>query len=526
MMKIPVLLAWFVVLVCCGDFDGINGLEFEDFGSLDSGVGGYDDRSMFSDNSTGLQEFVPIRNTILQSETQYYSFSVNTSGGLGSFYQSLIFLTGNICAQPQNVVANQTSIAVYYSFNSSMFSNFEIGKMSLFENGYFQALAEVPVKNDTGINSSGDDSNPESDFSILYIAVRAPQNTNRTAQWSYQIGVSQNDLVFQWDDRSWAQVLDTDDNSALIVTGNLTNSGDYLELNATDSNYLLYVYSYDYKDYFSLLNSSWCAIRNGPALLGPVTIETLYTRRLGSLQQQFYVQGLNALTTYIGYLLSDFKGEQYGGAVYQPFEFETMADDACQLIFDLEFCAQVSYSVPVSSHGHTKQELAKLYDDQAARLYGNFSKAMQQVACNTTDTSEYSPMRTCEDCDQSYVDWLCSVTIPRCTTRNQTGYLYRDLNESRNDFINQVVEPPKPYYEVLPCIATCNDIVRDCPPQFGFVCPTSNDSIALSYYWWLSEEKWPSCNRFGHRTTTSGSVRARLNYVVLCLTIFATLHIL
>ena len=97
------------------------------------------------DKSKGLHEFTPIQNTIGQSQTQYYSFNVNTSSGLGEYYEFLIFLTGNICSQPLNVKENETSLAVYYSFNLSMFSNFEIGQMVLYENGYFQALADVPV---------------------------------------------------------------------------------------------------------------------------------------------------------------------------------------------------------------------------------------------------------------------------------------------------------------------------------------------------------------------------------------------
>ena len=88
-----------------------------------------------------------------------------------------------------------SGLTVYYSFNSSMFSNFELGEMSHFENGYFQALERVPI--------SSDDID-----TVLYIAVRAPESTNKSAIWNYEVGVSQNDLVFQWDDRSWASLVD------------------------------------------------------------------------------------------------------------------------------------------------------------------------------------------------------------------------------------------------------------------------------------------------------------------------------
>lgn len=452
--------------------------------------------------SKGLQDFTPISNLITQSQIQYYSFNVNTSTGVGEYYEFLIFLTGNICSQPDNVGAEDPSLTVYYSFNSTMFQNNEIGQMGHFKNGYFQALADVP---------SSDDGTYES--TILYIAVRAPENTNKTQSWSYQLGVSQNDLVFQWDDRSWASVVDTDDNSALIVTGNLTGASgtNYSDWNATKSNYALYVYSYDYRDYFSKLNSSWCAVRNGPALFSTSNFETKYTQRNGGLQQQFYVPGLNASTKYLAYLVSDFKGTNFGGAVYQPFEFETQDDDVCRLIFDLDFCTQVAYSVPANP-SMSLETLKHLFDQEAQELYMNFSKALQQVACDTTSDAIFSPVRSCEDCAALYKDWLCAVTIPRCSTNNHTGYKYREVGESRNDFINDQIAPQSDYFEVLPCVNVCQAIVRDCPADFGFMCPTRNVTIAESYYWDDASD-YVSCNFVGiPYISTSAAFRVVANW--------------
>ena len=143
-------------------------------------------------------------------------------------------------------------------------------------------------------------------------------------------------------------IVDVDDNSALIVTGNLTklSLGNYLDLNATNSQFSLYLYSYDNKDYFQGMNNSWCAVRSGPVLVKPEEIETKFIARHGSIQQQFMVNNLNASTKYIAYIVMDFEGVEYGGAVLRPFEFETMDGTACELIYDLEFCDQVAYSVP------------------------------------------------------------------------------------------------------------------------------------------------------------------------------------
>lgn len=436
------------------------------------------------DKSEGLQEFTPIKSTIGQSETQFFSFNVNTSSGVGEYYEFLIFLTGNICSQPSNVNANDTSLAVYYSFNSSMFQNFELGQMQLFHNGYFQALADVPITLTDNQNS------------ILYIAVRAPQNIDITSTWMYEIGVSQNDLVFQWDDRSWATLVDTDEDSALIVTGNLTSDGDYEDFNISNSRFSLYIYSEEYRHYFDSLNSSWCAIRNGPALLDPSKLETSFTTRSGGLQQQFHVTGLNSSTRYIAYLVSDFAGKDFGGAVYQPFEFETMDKDACDLIYDLEFCNKVAYAVP-NNPDLTKEELRSMYDDRAQALFQNFSKALQQIPCNASQDSVFSPIRTCDDCALSYKNWLCAVTIPRCSTRNITGYVSRDVGNNRNLWIDEHVQPYREYYEVLPCFNVCEAIVRDCPADFNFVCPKHNDSIKLSYYW-DDYGEFPTCNFVGN----------------------------
>ncbi|CAK9441654.1 uncharacterized protein LODBEIA_P55220 [Lodderomyces beijingensis] len=487
-----------------------------------------------SGSSEGLQEFTPIRDTILQSQVKYYSFSVNTQSGLGEFYELLIFLTGNICTQPNNVHPNETSIAVYYSFNSTMFANNEVGQMKLFENGYFQALADLPIEPKTTSTTTNTGAgatpvpphNPAEDEKILYIAVRAPQNTNVTASWTYQIGVSQNDLVFQWDDRSFGSVVDTDDNSALIVTSNLTAyAGDWDSLNASDSKYFLYLYSYENKDYFAGMNNSWCAVRNGPALMGPGSIQNTYTTRNGGIQQQFMIQGLNESTRYVAYIVADFQGKDFGGALYHPFEFETMSNSACELIYDLDFCNRVAYSVPAlgdASMADNKDATKRIYDDHVKSLYVNFSKALQQIPCDTNPEAIFSNLKSCDDCAESYKDWLCAVSIPRCNTENSSdGYILRNSTQQRNDFMKNVIKPSQPFYEVLPCVNVCHAIVRDCPADFGFMCPTGNDTIALSYYWDDDNPgQWPSCNYVGKMVAqTSGVAKLLANVMLVALVV-------
>ncbi|RCK65086.1 Stretch-activated cation channel MID1 [Candida viswanathii] len=517
---ILLLLLYFINLISCQDY-----FQFDDIRETSITVNTTNETSIRvqhftprDQSSEGLQEFTPIRDTIVQSETKYYSFSVNTQSGLGEFYELLIFLSGNICTQPRNMHPNDTSLAVYYSFNASMFTNNEIGQMQLFQDGFFQALTQLPVAED----SDGPD--------ILYIAVRAPENTNRTSLWTYQIGVSQNDLVFQWDDRSWGALVDADDNSALITTGNISSlvGANALDVNISESQFSLYLFSDEYKDYFNGLNNSWCAIRNGPVLIHPEDIETSITNRHGTLQQQFLVTGLNASTTYIAYIIMDFEGVEFGGAVYRPFQFETMSGDACELIYDLEFCDQVAYSVPalgdrLNDLDDNKNYTKKLYDDYARSLYVNFSKSLQQVACDTSPDAVFSNLRTCDDCADSYKNWLCAVTIPRCSSRNQTGYILRNATNQRNDFLADTINPISEYYEVLPCVNVCYAIVRDCPADFGFMCPTKNDSIKLSYYWDAGDpdDQWPSCNYVGHFSAYANrGFKAVINWSLLFVFLF------
>ncbi|WEJ96780.1 stretch-activated cation channel mid1 [Yamadazyma tenuis] len=471
-------------------------------------------RAKRKDGSEGLEEFTPISATIGQSEIQYFSFNVNTSSGIGSYYEYLIFITGNICSQPANLTEDDPSLTVYYSFNGSMFQNLELGDMDYFSSGYFQALADVPAT--SNVNA------------VLYIAVQAPENTDASAVWSYEMGVSQNDLVFQWDDRSWASLVDTDEISALIVTGNLSDSSgfDSSDYNISHSRYSLFIYSHQYKDYFRVLNNSWCAIRSGPALFSsdsdPDLFESSFTTRGGGWQQQFYVGGLNKSTQYIAYLISDFSGRDFGGAVYQPFEFKTMDSGACNLIYDLDFCDQVAYSVP-NSDAYSKEELKSLFDDRARSLYANFSRVMQQIPCDESDVSAFSPFRTCDDCADSYKNWLCAVTIPRCSTRNITGYRETEPGDSRNSWINDVLDPDLMYYEMLPCLNVCEAIVRDCPAELGFGCPNFNRTV-LSYYWEDPDEEYPTCNFVGKTATTKSAAPPR--YLVNYALAFATVLVL
>ncbi|KAG7196169.1 stretch-activated cation channel mid1 [Scheffersomyces spartinae] len=435
-------------------------------------------------NAQGLGDFIPINSTIKQGSIEFFLFDVNLTTGVGEFYELLVFVTGNICRQPPGLTEDDPSLLVYYSFNYSMINDLSVAKRSEFNYGYVEMLADLPYTS-------------AQNTLTLYLAVQAPENTNSSATWKYELGASQNGLVFQWDERDWSCLVDADDKSALIVTGNLTG---IVDSNKPDESlFSVYLFPESIQEELRLLNRSRCAVLSSDALQIPNAFTSSYTNRTGMLQEQFFVDGLNDSTTYVAYVISNFATNSTGGALYKPFAFETMSQGSCELIYDLDFCLQVAYSVASNSTLNatgTKQ----LYDIYAQNLYTNFSKALQQVACNTTSTSVFSPVRTCEDCAESYKNWLCSIAIPRCTTVNHTEYMLREAGTGRNSFIKDTVVPETDYYEILPCLSMCYSMVRDCPAVFGFGCPSGNSTIALSYGWDSSDD-YPTCNSVGKLTS-------------------------
>ncbi|CAH2354932.1 stretch-activated cation channel Mid1p [[Candida] railenensis] len=472
-----------------------------------------------------MSEYIPYFGSITQSSTQYFQFLVNTSSGVGSNYEFLIFLSGNIGQQPNNT---EDSLTFYHTFNASMLnSTFDdnFATLNSFQDGYFEAI-DVFTPPAYGGSTPG-----SGDKETVYMKVVAPENTDKDATWEYAIGISQQNLVFQWDNRTWASVVDADDNSALIVTGNLTTTETITygtDIAYNDSYYYLQIYPSSYNSSFEGLSKSWYAISKGPSLTtssdSNINYTTTYIQRNGELQQQFYVVGLNESTEYIAYIYSTYNDVDSagntigsGGSIYEQFEFTTMSDEGCELIFDLAFCDKVAYAVPNGNSSQENDVLKEMYDSNAKSIYQNFSKALQQVACNTTSDAIFSPLLTCDDCSESYKDWLCAVTIPRCSTRSIDGYKYREVNESRSDFINYAIQPMNPYYEILPCVNVCEAVVRTCPSVFGFACPTGNDTISLSYYWDTDDSEYPTCNYIGDTVISSFGSKLIMNWQVLVL---------
>ncbi|ODV63252.1 Mid1p ASCRUDRAFT_73151 [Ascoidea rubescens DSM 1968] len=497
------------------------------------------------DDADTISDWEPISDNIAKNQTKYYQFNVNTkSTGLSSYYHVLIFLSGNICSLPsgfknEDIDDSSTALEVYFSFNVNLFANIsslsksEYSKKS-FEYGYMQDLATHEMPN-----------NLTETYITLYILVKAPDldYIDEDEVWSYQIGASQSNLIYQWDDRNWISLVDTDDTSTLFSTGNLsevtnhTDSSDFLEITTSlesASDYDIYVYKYSdnssFGEYqFNGLNRSWCAVKNNPSLYKTSDMQTSFTRRGGLFKKQFYLDGLNASTKYIVYSLQNFNGT-LGGVVFNHFVFETKSSNSCQLIYDLEFCSDIAYTVPASTiypnvplarNSSTidsdNMTLPEFYDNYAKSIFENFEKNLQQEPCQVKKEERFSPILTCEDCAQSYKDWLCAVTIPRCTTETRAEYKKREVGKSRLEHINELVKPQE-YFEILPCLNMCYALPRDCPASFGFQCPGKNSTVKLSYFW--DEDKdYATCNFVG-KLLTSAAKRLLINHLHIFVSLF------
>jgi calcium channel MID1 len=197
--------------------------------------------------------------------------------------------------------------------------------------------------------------------------------------------------------------------------------------------------------------------------------------------------------------------------VWQSMTFNTKTDNNCQVIYNLSFCDTVSYAVPANPNKMNGTALRILYDKYASQAYQNFIYSLQQIPCDTTNEAMYSLAATCDDCSAAYKQWLCAVTIPRCTDFSSTqanlqvraiaqnftngtvpseaingpdfseaNKMVWYMNSSRNTIIDSSIEPG-PYKEILPCIGLCYGIVQTCPALLGFACPLAGKGQNHSY---------------------------------------------
>jgi calcium channel MID1 len=176
-------------------------------------------------------------------------------------------------------------------------------------------------------------------------------------------------------------------------------------------------------------------------------------------------------------------------------QFRTKDDTTCQIIYNLEFCNEIAYSVPSNSTLYNPVALGRYYDDRARGYYQNFSKTMQLVACNVSDDARYSLVSTCSDCKSAYKDWICAVTLPRCADTTDTAPFLTLRNESRSPQLDQDLRPG-PYKEILPCGDLPKNVARTCPAVIQIWLPRPQ-SVFDAAYGQRSGNATISCNAPG-----------------------------
>lgn len=471
------------------------------------------------------------------------------TGDSGTIYKRqnpttrLVYISVTTCLQPQwNGSTNQTILPPQLTlFVSNSTSNKEPGP-----NG--PANRQVAIALNEGFANYSMNATTD-----IYMSVHAPDlPANFTGIWNYEIAASIDNYYHgAHPDSPFLYLVDTDTHAALLVTNNLTETNPddpiYQKWMNLTSPFTVFVQPTLDRSLDGMRNS-YCGMTHASINNASSSVESgMITRGLGHKpKEQFYIQNLNGSTSYFGVLAMEGNSTKAGsgvvgggGQVWQPVNFKTKADNNCALVFNLTFCHDVAYAVPSNPDRYPDQpSLSAVYDSYAAGLYENFDKSLQQIACNTTLSAQYSPAKNCDDCADAYKQWLCAVTMPRCEDfssplpwlqpRNmgqkpinssssslgsmpnsdmfqqvqgqldqqyipmtsapgdsdafrQTYGSVRATNSSRNPTIIVDMIAPGPYKEVLPCEDLCYSLVRSCPAALGFGCPDPGRGLEVDY---------------------------------------------
>ncbi|KAL7266621.1 hypothetical protein RUND412_010826 [Rhizina undulata] len=389
----------------------------------------------------------------------------------------------------------------------------------------------------------------------IWVGVYAPEVTSSN-QWSgvyyYELVLSTTQPYHGYIDDQFLYLVDTDNNSALLITGNMTTTSadeggvdedaDGNELITRDPPYTMYAQNVGIPSRFFGLERSYCAVTTLAQIRPASSDVDMTVRGLGNLpKQQFHLRELNKTSEYQGYLARPINSSSSsapsnargGGILWRPTNFTTKTDGNCQLIYNLPFCSEVAYAVPSNPTLFSEEALRGFYDGTASSWYQNFSYSLQQIACNITSSSQYSLARDCDDCDRTYRNWLCAVTIPRCmdyssnytylASRGKNTVFYNGTTNSsqlhpftspltdeevaaittngssvatRNPIIDEVVRPG-PYKEIKPCKDLCWDLVQSCPSGLGFACPWDSSPGSAESYGTRDEDGDVTCSFLG-----------------------------
>ncbi|UOH81487.1 hypothetical protein LQV05_004158 [Cryptococcus neoformans] len=200
------------------------------------------------------------------------------------------------------------------------------------------------------------------------------------------------------------------------------------------------------------------------------------------------------------------------GVLSQPAWFATKpADFPCQLVMPNDVCPNLGYSAPLDANstavtspsGETispTSPIQTLPDDLLELIIQNLEAFSTSLLSHACGRDLFSHVSSCLDCYSAYRDWLCRIVVPQCGAANgTTGATVIETATSTSTssgtfptpstILRTPSSPRNPslpilaysYYELLPCMSTCNRADRSCPVSMGIRCPKRKVNAAKSY---------------------------------------------
>ncbi len=194
--------------------------------------------------------------------------------------------------------------------------------------------------------------------SDIYLGIGAPNLSNGWfGSWSFEVAASTDDFYHQYNDSdTFLYIVDTDNESALFVTPDISTSNDSntMEQLQTQNPFKMYAFAVSTWNPISGIEHSYCALKsqlnstststsnstansNSTSGSNTLTITTnVTTKFVDSLpKSQYFVQGLDAGQTYRGFIVVDQTNMTAnlpgvgavgtGGLVFQSFNWTTKA---------------------------------------------------------------------------------------------------------------------------------------------------------------------------------------------------------
>ena len=244
---------------------------------------------------------------------------VDTSAGPGT--EPNLYLTLSICAQPFATVDNPSGpplpLDLYISYSNINNQNPGPG-LNMQQQG--MVSTNQGFVNYTE-HTSGD----------TYIGVSAPSTLGFSGNYTYQLTASNDEPYTYAQDFQSLYFLDSDSESGLFVTNNLTTSNSTAqEWMSAGTPFGIFVQNQNDVSIQGLLRS-YCGLNNSAQIKSSVGVEMgLNTVAGGFPKQQFYVPGLNKSSSYYAVMALDSQYQQSGpgnpgggGMLWQDISFNT-----------------------------------------------------------------------------------------------------------------------------------------------------------------------------------------------------------